>query len=200
MCIVYFDHGCLGYWTAFWRPCLSHQGQLQFHLVDTLPTSQYPTTILHESEVCAARKGTSFATCLNAMLLNLYDMLLGKLITSGLIVPSLFLFAQQFPKRPSDILLRLELHLQLALLASGPLPLLGPLLCIATLNEALIAAVSRHMHIMKVRKQDHIERAPISAGPQMGENARFENGHARVETHVLKTLECRNGFWTCFKQ
>ena len=25
----------------------------------------------------------------------------------------------------------------------------------------------------------------------MGENARFKNGHARVETRVLKTLACR---------
>ena len=33
----------------------------------------------------------------------------------------------------------------------------------------------------------------------MGENARFKNGHARVETRVLKTLACRNGFWTSFK-
>ena len=30
----------------------------------------------------------------------------------------------------------------------------------------------------------------------MGENARFKNGHARVETRVLKTLACRNGFRT----
>ena len=30
----------------------------------------------------------------------------------------------------------------------------------------------------------------------MGENARFKNGHARVETRVFKTLACRNGFWT----
>ena len=29
----------------------------------------------------------------------------------------------------------------------------------------------------------------------MGENARFKNGHARVEMRV-KTLACRNGFWT----
>ena len=28
----------------------------------------------------------------------------------------------------------------------------------------------------------------------MGANARFKNGHARVETSVLKTLACRNGF------
>ena len=28
----------------------------------------------------------------------------------------------------------------------------------------------------------------------MSENARFKNGHARVETRVLKTLACRNGF------
>ena len=30
----------------------------------------------------------------------------------------------------------------------------------------------------------------------MGENARSKNGHARVETRVLKTLACRNGFWS----
>ena len=29
----------------------------------------------------------------------------------------------------------------------------------------------------------------------MGENARFENGHARVETRVLKSLGCRNKMW-----
>ena len=29
----------------------------------------------------------------------------------------------------------------------------------------------------------------------MGGNARFKNGHARVETRVLKTLACRNGFF-----
>ena len=28
---------------------------------------------------------------------------------------------------------------------------------------------------------------------EMGENARFKNGHARVETRSLKTLACRNG-------
>ena len=33
----------------------------------------------------------------------------------------------------------------------------------------------------------------------MGENARFKNGHARVETRVLKILACRNGFWTSFE-
>ena len=30
----------------------------------------------------------------------------------------------------------------------------------------------------------------------MGENACFKNGLARVETHALKTIACRNGFWT----
>ena len=30
----------------------------------------------------------------------------------------------------------------------------------------------------------------------MGENTRFKNGHARAETRVLRTLACRNGFWT----
>ena len=33
----------------------------------------------------------------------------------------------------------------------------------------------------------------------MDENARFKNRHARVETRVLKTLACRNGFWTSFQ-
>ena len=37
-----------------------------------------------------------------------------------------------------------------------------------------------------------------SAGRAHGESARFKNGHARVETCVLKTLACRNGFWTSF--
>ena len=32
----------------------------------------------------------------------------------------------------------------------------------------------------------------------MGENARFKNRRARVEMRVLKTLACRNGFWTSF--
>ena len=32
----------------------------------------------------------------------------------------------------------------------------------------------------------------------MGENARFKNGHARVETRALKTLACRNGFLDLF--
>ena len=27
-----------------------------------------------------------------------------------------------------------------------------------------------------------------------------KNGHARAETRILKTLACRNGFWTSFKQ
>ena len=34
----------------------------------------------------------------------------------------------------------------------------------------------------------------------MGENARFKSRHVRVETRVLKTLACRNGFWTSCKQ
>ena len=28
----------------------------------------------------------------------------------------------------------------------------------------------------------------------------LKNGHARVETRVLKTLACRSGFWTSCKQ
>ena len=33
----------------------------------------------------------------------------------------------------------------------------------------------------------------------MGENARFKNGHRlRRSARVLKTLACRNGFWTSF--
>ena len=32
----------------------------------------------------------------------------------------------------------------------------------------------------------------------MGGNARFKNGHARVEMRVLKTLACRNGLRTSF--
>ena len=35
----------------------------------------------------------------------------------------------------------------------------------------------------------------------MGENARFKNGHARVETRVLKTLAYHAyGFWPSFKE
>ena len=45
-----------------------------------------------------------------------------------------------------------------------------------------------------------VERQELAAVPWMGENARFKNGHARVEPRVLKTLACRNGFWTSFKQ
>ena len=33
----------------------------------------------------------------------------------------------------------------------------------------------------------------------MGENARFKNGHARVETRVLKTLACRKNVGDLFK-
>ena len=40
----------------------------------------------------------------------------------------------------------------------------------------------------------------LDGTPQMGENAGFKNGHARVETRVLKILACRNGCWTSFKQ
>ena len=33
----------------------------------------------------------------------------------------------------------------------------------------------------------------------MGENARLKIGHARVETHALKTLACRNGLGKLLK-
>ena len=44
---------------------------------------------------------------------------------------------------------------------------------------------------------NHIHRLNFSGSPStpsMGENARFKNGHARVETRVLKTLGRQNGF------
>ena len=40
--------------------------------------------------------------------------------------------------------------------------------------------------------------AMFMAAVVQGENARFKNGHARVETRVLKTLACRNGFLDLF--
>ena len=56
------------------------------------------------------------------------------------------------------MLLKLELYLQLALLASGPLPLLGPILCIATLSEVLIAAASRQLYALKVHGEVRVYR------------------------------------------
>ena len=34
LCVVYFDHSCLGYWTSFWKPCSSPHSQLYFRLVE----------------------------------------------------------------------------------------------------------------------------------------------------------------------
>ena len=59
----------------------------------------------------------------------------------------------------------------------------------------------------KMREKGWEERGPKAHSKnsdfgtlRWAENARFKNGHARVETRVLKTLACRNGFWTSFKQ
>ena len=48
---------------------------------------------------------------------------------------------------------------------------------------------------------DSLEFSPVDVSLSCWAKTRvLKNRHARVETRVLKTLACRNGFWTSFKQ
>ena len=64
-------------------------------------------------------------------------------------------------------------------------------------NTGGLSAMACCTHVAAFSKS---VRVHLQARSWMGGNARFKNGHARVETRVLKTPACRNGFWTSFKQ
>ena len=158
--IIYFEHKCLGYWTAFWTPC---KKQI-FNFQGVGPDGHSTLRMLDGRDVCSPSSRTSPASCCNCMLLSLQDVLFGKLISSALLVPSWNLLFSKFPKDAKVVLLRLELLLQLTMLVSGPLPLLTPVLCVAVLTTLLMAAVAREKAVLKFTDVDQMPAASVCAG------------------------------------
>ena len=174
--IVYLDANCLGRWVLFWEPCRVGAPLLQQALVCNeglvckLPqVSQYRDPddiwiiVLNRAEICdphLAMAKASASRCMELALLRLQDIWLGKFIVSGFLIP---------PCRATSSTIssgatvgRLVLIVAFAMLSSGYLLLMMPLLLLVALSEIMVAAI-----YLERNSRMHVARQKI-ASPNIG--------------------------------
>ena len=155
--IMYLDTGCLGRWVALWKPCRSNRQLFQASLVCNLENQrdcglgelsedlQIDIMLVRSSDICDPRfswSSTSLPRCIHISLLRLQEMLLSKLVTTGVVMPSLTLMRNMLPKESGAVLGNFGVYMAYAIVSSGHLPLMLPMLLLACLIKGLMARVA----------------------------------------------------------
>ena len=98
---------------------------------------------MQTSDVCSLRHSPlSLSTCASTALLRLQDVWLGKFISSALVIPAAKLTASRYFEDSSEVLGHLVIVFAFAIMTSGHLPLVMPLLYMSVLSDTLLAASS----------------------------------------------------------
>ena len=97
LCIIYFDHDCLGKWIAWWDPCSLHRRK--HFTVDIKFYRRASLNMVRKSmEVCLPRRGQSCSICAMAIALKMQSMLMAKTITTSLVMPLKEISTGRYPK------------------------------------------------------------------------------------------------------
>ena len=85
---------------------------------------------------------TSMSRCIHISLLRLQEILLAKLVTTGLVMPGIALMRGKLPTESGAAVGKITNHMAYAMVSSGHLPLVIPMLLLAFLADGLVAKVA----------------------------------------------------------
>ena len=112
--IMYLDTGCLGRWAALWKPCRSNRQLFEHRLIckstNKQDCSEIPVlaesvetdiVVMRGSDICDPHyswSSASMSRCIHISLLRLQEILLAKLVTTGVVMPGVAVMRDKLPK------------------------------------------------------------------------------------------------------
>ena len=155
--IMYLDTGCLGRWVALWKPCRSNKQMFQSRLICNTKNQrdcrngllddawQLDVTVVHSSDICDPHfswSAISMSSCIHISLLRLQEIWLAKFVTTGVVMPGFALMRDASPMESGAVLGNMAIYMAYAMVSSGHLPLVMPMLLLAFLAEGLVVRVA----------------------------------------------------------
>ena len=144
--ILYLDAACLGRWVTLWMPCRSNRQLFEHNAKfwNELGMHVY-LRVLRSSDICDPHyswSSTFLSRCMDVSLLRLQEIWLAKFVMTGLVMPGFTLMTGYLPKQSGKIVSFLATCAAYAIMSSGHLPLMMPVLLLALLGEGLVARVA----------------------------------------------------------
>ena len=141
--VVCLDLRCFGGWALLWDQCRSPTGKFQAVYTRRVGYLYYNFKGMQTSDVCSPRHSPlSLSTCASTALLRLQDVWLVKFMSSALVIPAAKLTASRYFEDSSEVVGHLVIVFAFAIMTSGHLPLVMPLLYMSVLSETVLAASS----------------------------------------------------------
>ena len=151
--IVYLDGACLEQWVVFWKPCSpKHRAQFAYSFTcpkhpwcpdrATFGPSDRDVVVLTSGDLCRPQRQSSISRCTTLALLRLQDVWLSKWIVTGLLAPAGQMIFDNPAIDPLRVSSQINYILEFAILVSGPLPALMPVLLIAMFSKIVLMAAS----------------------------------------------------------
>ena len=153
--IIYLDTGCLGRWAALWKPCRSNRQLFERSLICNFQnqrdcrsgwisrTWEIDIVVARSSDICNPHHSQSLtymSTCIHISLLRLQEILLGKFITTEVVMPGVTLLRRKLPVKSGELLAgNFAIYMAYAMVSSGHLPLMMPMLLLAISIAGLVA-------------------------------------------------------------
>ena len=154
--IVYLDTGCLSRWVTLWKPCRSNRQMFESRLIcntqnqrdcepSLLKEWEIDIMVVRSSDICDPHyswSSTSMASCIHISLLRLQEIFLAKFVTTGVVMPAITLLRGTSPMEAGAVLGNMAIYMAYAMVSSGHLPLMMPMLLVAFLAEGLVVRVA----------------------------------------------------------
>ena len=155
--VIHLDTGCLGRWVAYWEPCRSNRQLFQRSLICNTQNErdcdlfhfdksmEMDIDVLRSSDICDPHHSwsfTSMSSCMHISLLRLQEILLEKFITTGVVMPGIAILRNTPVVKPGEVLANLAICMAYAMVSSGHLPLMMPMLLLTVFTAGLVAKVA----------------------------------------------------------
>ena len=174
--IMYLDTGCLGRWVAFWKPCQSNRELFQRSLICKTQNEQdcrqmwlhkqveIDTVVVRSSDICDPHHSwslTSISNCMHILLLRLQEIWLSKFITAGLMMPGIAILRGAPAVKSEEVVARFAIYMAYAMVSSGHLPLMMPILLLAVSIAGFLATVAWARRGIRPVRHDQNVAAPV---------------------------------------
>ena len=98
---------------------------------------------LQASDICSlGQSSLSLSICASTALLRLQDVWLSKFVSSALAVPAAKVMSSRYITDSSEVVGHFAMLFAFAVMTSGHLPLVMPLLYVSALSQTVLAAIS----------------------------------------------------------
>ena len=139
--VVCLDVRCFGGWALLWNQCRTNAGA--FEVAFKLPGGTGYVKALQASDICSlGQSSLSLSTCASTALLRLQDVWLSKFVSSALAVPAVKVMASRYITDSNEVVGHFAMLFAFAVMTSGHLPLVMPLLYVSALSQTVLAAIS----------------------------------------------------------